>query len=384
QTAVVRINSSLNPTSQAYNRVLGVLKHVFLPQGYPESVSKDYVNYQIWDTIQAFCSTISNTLTTQAILKGVGVGDNVVSPISAAITWILKDGTGMVARILFAWMSGSGLDAECKKWRLFADVINDVAMFIELCLLPHFPDNALYILCISTSIKAIVGVAGGATRAAITQHQAIKGNTGDVSAKDGSQETCVNLLASLVGVAILSTVGDSFLLWYLFCGMTLLHLYSNYKAVKSLNFLSFNSERLLTMIKLYMFNNMIASPADVNKIESVILGNGLTDKELCGYRIKLGYSLKGLLNGYLLTPQEFKLLANIYKSRMFMLITSIEQKVIYVVFERNYSTIDVVEAYFQAILMGISISCIHKKILVSIFIRLLKFAWKRLCNNLIH
>lgn len=31
----------------------------------------------------------------------------------------------------------------------------------------------------------------------------------DVSAKDGSQETCVNLVASFFGLALLSTIGDS-------------------------------------------------------------------------------------------------------------------------------------------------------------------------------
>ncbi len=28
------------------------LRQVFLPHGYPQSVSKDYVTYQIWDTLQ--------------------------------------------------------------------------------------------------------------------------------------------------------------------------------------------------------------------------------------------------------------------------------------------------------------------------------------------
>lgn len=27
-------------------------KSAFLPQGYPESVSKDYLEYQVWDTMQ--------------------------------------------------------------------------------------------------------------------------------------------------------------------------------------------------------------------------------------------------------------------------------------------------------------------------------------------
>jgi hypothetical protein len=36
-----------------------LFQRIFLPQGYPDSVSEDYIYYQIWDTIQAFCSTIS-------------------------------------------------------------------------------------------------------------------------------------------------------------------------------------------------------------------------------------------------------------------------------------------------------------------------------------
>ena len=36
-------------------------------------------------------------------------------------------------------------------------------------------------------LQAVVGVAGGATRASITMHQARSGNMADVAAKDGSQ-----------------------------------------------------------------------------------------------------------------------------------------------------------------------------------------------------
>lgn len=34
---------------------VGILKEVFLPRGFPNSVSKDYAEYQIWDTIQVMC-----------------------------------------------------------------------------------------------------------------------------------------------------------------------------------------------------------------------------------------------------------------------------------------------------------------------------------------
>lgn len=88
-----------------------IFKNLFLPQGYPDSVSEDYIRYQFWDTIQAFCSTINGTLyfgtnswihfelilnsvaivgtlSTHAILKGVGVGSEYVNPLSATITWV--------------------------------------------------------------------------------------------------------------------------------------------------------------------------------------------------------------------------------------------------------------------------------------------------------
>lgn len=38
--------------------------------------------------------------------------------------------------------------------------------------------------------------------------QAIRNNLADVSAKDGSQETCVNLIASFFGIFILSLFND--------------------------------------------------------------------------------------------------------------------------------------------------------------------------------
>ncbi|KAI0235372.1 RUS1 family protein C16orf58, partial [Lamellibrachia satsuma] len=63
---------------------------VFLPQGYPESVSDDYMDYQIWDTMQAFCSSITGALAAQAILKGVGVGDENATVLAATMTWLIK------------------------------------------------------------------------------------------------------------------------------------------------------------------------------------------------------------------------------------------------------------------------------------------------------
>lgn len=86
--------------------LIQLFKDIFLPYGYPDSVSEDYLDYQIWDTAQAFCSTIIGAFTTRSILKSVGVGNQEANALSAAVTWILKDGSGMIGRIIFAWWKG--------------------------------------------------------------------------------------------------------------------------------------------------------------------------------------------------------------------------------------------------------------------------------------
>jgi hypothetical protein len=46
-----------------------------------------------------------------AVLKGVGVGNENAIVLAAALTWLLKDGVGMIARIVFSWSRGSRLDS---------------------------------------------------------------------------------------------------------------------------------------------------------------------------------------------------------------------------------------------------------------------------------
>ncbi|CAH8858342.1 unnamed protein product [Trichobilharzia szidati] len=218
-------------------------KKFFLPVGYPSSVSEDYLEYQIWDTIQAFASSITGALASQAVLVGVGVGNSSATILGATFTWMFKDGAGMIGRIVFAGYQGSNLDCDCKFWRFVADILNDCALFLEL-ISPLSDYMFTPILCLANILKSLVGVAGSATRAAIVQHQAIDNNLADVSAKDGSQETLSNLMAWFLNFILLYLVtGNQFLIWLSFFICTSLHLYSNYRAVKCLKMKTFNRTR---------------------------------------------------------------------------------------------------------------------------------------------
>jgi hypothetical protein len=131
------------------------------------------MSYQIWDTIQAFASSINSALATEAVLKGAGVGDQVTvmlmgvyiiyqsaSALAATLTWLMRDGVGMVGRIVFTWSRGSRLDCDCKKWRIMADILNDLAFGVDLLAGHVISELFTPLVCISSLLRAVVGVAG--------------------------------------------------------------------------------------------------------------------------------------------------------------------------------------------------------------------------------
>ncbi|XP_037566097.1 RUS family member 1 isoform X2 [Dermacentor silvarum] len=164
----------------------------------------------------------------------------------------------------------SNLDYDSKKWRLFADILNDIAIFLEL-MCQYFKGYVTAVLCVSSIAKSIVGVAGGATRAALTQHQARSNNMADVSAKDGSQETLVNLAAFLFSLLLLRIVaGNPWLLYSIFISFTLLHIFANYRAVSCVVMETFNRSRYAIVVRHFLeMAGDIAPVAWVNAHESV-------------------------------------------------------------------------------------------------------------------
>ncbi|XP_054008106.1 RUS family member 1 [Hylaeus anthracinus] len=366
EQTITELLSDTTRTKSFYASFLSIAKEVFLPQGYPDSVHSDYTLYQIWDTVQAFASTIMGTLTTHSIMQGVGVGEAAATPLAAAITWILKDGTGMVGRIVFAWWNGTDLDGQCKKWRLFADILNDLAMGIEL-LLPYFSSYSLVILCISTAMKSIVGVAGGATRAALTQHQALQNNLADVSAKDGSQETCVNLIASFVGILILSILHNARYLMELYLFLVVVHLYANYSAVKALRLNSLNEDRFALIVKGYFTNEVIPEPEEVNKNESVLLLTKPT-MSVCGFNVKMGVSLATLIQKDIIPTSDTELSLKLFLDRKYLISIDVQDRTIFVCLKKDAQPHDVLEAYFHACLCGLFI-CMSLKVPLDLFLK---------------
>uniref|UniRef100_A0A7S4HQR9 Uncharacterized protein n=2 Tax=Odontella aurita TaxID=265563 RepID=A0A7S4HQR9_9STRA len=232
--------------------------------------SRTLNNASDWRRIVVSDSPIADFLvvSTSAVLTAAGVGDAEATAMSAAAAWALRDGLGMIGGLLFSYFASRDFDSRVKEWRLFADVVNDVGLTLDM-VAPYFgKGGVLYVTSLATVCKSMCGISAGATKASITHHFSVRGNMADLSAKEGTQETLVSLLGMILGVALArylhrletSSVCDGgaeddssacdesgwnamVVSWSIFVALTILHVWANYHGVKLLRLRSLNRQR---------------------------------------------------------------------------------------------------------------------------------------------
>lgn len=242
---------------------------IFLPTGYPNTVSPDYTAYHIYNSLQAFSSSIAGLLASRAVLQGLGVGDENASATNAMLLNVLQESMGRVATILFAHRVGSAIEAECKMYRLLADILNDAAMVSD-CLSPMLPKLVRVLLLGASSVfRALCGVAGGSSKATLSAHFARGGNIGELNAKDSSQETVISLLGMWVGGVVVSYATSTTATWIWLLVLLFAHLSTNYLAVCSVSMPSINPQRANIVFSSLIENGCVPSPEEVAKQEHI-------------------------------------------------------------------------------------------------------------------
>ncbi len=73
-----------------------------LPKGYPNTVTPDYLPFQLWAVPAHITGWVGTSLATSSLLKAVGVANSAAgtAAATAAIKWITKDGIGAAGRSL--------------------------------------------------------------------------------------------------------------------------------------------------------------------------------------------------------------------------------------------------------------------------------------------
>ncbi|KAF8389708.1 hypothetical protein HHK36_024227 [Tetracentron sinense] len=320
-------------------------------EGFPSSVTPDYLPFQVWDSLQGLSTYIRTMLSTQALLSAIGVGEKSATVIGATFQWFLRDFTGMLGGILFTFYQGSNLDSNAKMWRLVADLMNDLGMLMDL-VSPLFPSAFVLIVCLGSLSRSFTGVASGATRAALTQHFSLQNNAADISAKEGSQETLATMIGMVLGMLLAHiTMGHHLAIWFSFLSLTMFHMYANYKAVQCLSLTTLNSQRSSILLQNFMETGQVLSPKQVSLMEHILpvwATSWTKTAKLLQTRVHLGMRISSLNH-----PEMMDLLdlaSTHYKKVKYLLV---ERKgIINVVMHKQSTAADVLRSFMHALVMA--------------------------------
>jgi hypothetical protein len=248
----------------------------FLPARYPESVTPGYARYAGF----CFCSSVAGSaamvLSTQTLLLAVGVvgSSEQASVMAGAMNWVLKDGIGQLGGVWFASrMSQAGsakFDADPKKWRMVAALSMDGATLLEIVspLVPYV--WVLPVASVANIGKNIGFLTASASRAALHQSFAIRGNLADLTVKAGSQALAASLLGTALGIGLSPILGDVVHYSLGFCCLSVIHQGCTYLSLKSVSLFHVNRHRLNIIMEEFVKNEIILTPSQVADRENFL------------------------------------------------------------------------------------------------------------------
>ncbi|KAK4435575.1 protein root UVB sensitive 1, chloroplastic [Sesamum alatum] len=234
-------SKSLLTLEDVWMKCRDLATRMLLPEGFPESVTSDYLEYSLWRGVQGIAAQISGVLATQALLYAVGLGRGAI-PTAAAVNWVLKDGIGYLSKIMLS-KYGRHFDVNPKGWRLFADLLENAAFGMEI-LTPAFPHLFVPIGAVAGAGRSAAALIQAATRSCFYAGFAAQRNFAEVIAKGEAQGMVSKSIGIMLGIALANGVQSSTPLALASFGViTWIHMFCNLKSYQSIQLRTLNPYR---------------------------------------------------------------------------------------------------------------------------------------------
>ncbi|XP_057448868.1 protein root UVB sensitive 1, chloroplastic [Lotus japonicus] len=361
QPSLISELSSLNPSqlpSFLWFKCRDLLVRLMLPEGYPNSVTSDYLEYSLWRGVQGVACQVSGVLATQSLLFAVGLGKGAI-PTAAAINWVLKDGIGYLSKILLSDF-GRHFDVNPKGWRLFADLLENAAFGLEMCT-PAFPHLFVPIGAVAGASRSAASLIQASTRSCFFAGFAAQRNFAEVIAKGEVQGMASRFIGIALGIGLGNCIGSSTpLVLASFSVITWIHMYCNLKSYQSIQLRTLNPYRASLVFSEYLLSGQAPPVKEVNNEEplfpavpilnatfaSKVQSNFVSSeaKDAAGeieQRLQLGSKLSEIIN----SKEDVLALFALYKNEGYIL--SEHMGKFCVVLKENCSQLDMLKALFQ-------------------------------------
>eukprot|EP00850_Spirogloea_muscicola_P016694 SM000137S00472 [mRNA] locus=s137:311893:315848:+ [translate_table: standard] len=273
-------------------------------------VSEGYLRYSQFRAVQHTASAALNVLSVQSLLFAAGLRPSpaqatIVSWVSRRRPWfavsselqhhvagqlseagagaaaaaaqVLKDGMQHVGKLACSSM-GTRMDAEPKRWRIFADVMFDVGAGLEV-LSPLAPQHFLAVAGAANMAKGMGLVSARSTRLPIYASFAREGNLSDLYAKGEAISTLSNILGIAIGIRLASTVCSTHARKLAVAPLlSAVHLWCVTQEMKAAPVNTLNEQRTALVIQSFLETGVVPRPQELRYRERVILPVGVNHR----------------------------------------------------------------------------------------------------------
>jgi hypothetical protein len=386
-----QVGRELIQPSVALGHVQSALRSTFLPS-IPSSSTKNilrssgYLQYILFDNIQDLCTSLRSVLATQRILEGVGVGRADATALSATLNFLIRDGCGMLASLLFTSYAARSFRRNVKRWKYFADVMVDIGITLEiLAPTPALKGWFLPLICLANVCKALCGVAAGACSGAFQLYWSMtligtQDGISEVSAKSGAQRTVMGGLGLVMSGLLAKCLGNghvSTIVWIgLYCVLTFVHLMANWWSLKLVALDWLNSWRLNFIVDQFLRSvygtntgnkpHVLSNPIEVSRIEPLLFLPELKRKKTCPIEMGVSFNRFARMSHHTSASLQ-SVLSQKQKQHYFLSVGHAGRKRvknkrrILVAFNSGCSNRDVAKAFLHACIVGHELASTSKE-----------------------
>lgn len=392
QFRLSQVGRDLIRPSVAVDHIQSTVRATFLPSIPTSSSSKNvlrtsgYLQYILFDNIQDLCTSLRSVLATQRILEGVGVGRADATALSATLNFLIRDGCGMLASLLFTSYAASSFRRNVKRWKYFADIMVDIGITLEIIApLPLLKGWFLPLICVANVCKALCGVAAGACSGAFQLYWSMaligtQDGISEISAKNGAQRTVIGgvglVLAGLLAKALGSGHVNKIVWIGLYCTLTSVHLVANWWSLKLVELDWLNSWRLHFIVDQFLRSvdgtntgkkaHVLSNPKEVSRIEPLLFLPELKRKKSCPIEMGVSFNRFARLSHHTSVSLQ-SILSRKQKQNYILSVghagtkRSKQKRRVLIAFTPECSNRDVAMAYLHACLVGNELASTSKE-----------------------
>jgi len=224
---------------------------ILLPRSYPFGVAPEYMEFQLWDTLQELSGYLLGIVTGSVNLIGMGVGEDAAMVSSVLIRNVIKDLSNVGVGIYVSQRYAKDFGSDMKTYWLLGETICALtSFFFMLAMLDwNIGMSRQQIWFWATLIQSLVNcgasICQGVAKAGLAHHLARAHNFSDVAAKEGNQNRFGKLFVIFIAYKMIYGILETSPFWTLvsYVFLNAFKYVCVYKSIKTLALRTLNIQR---------------------------------------------------------------------------------------------------------------------------------------------